>query len=601
VTLATEPGGSPTEPCGSAAGPSPLGYWLLVGLLAAFAAAKAVRFDTLDPDCFWHLRVADQLVHDGVGPLVDHLSFSSRPEPWTPYSWGAELAMLAVWNTGGFRAAVAAQAILEAAFVMLLGAACAERVRIGSAVGIPPLAPGSAGVPRGHRHGGWQLARPPQSSPPTPAEPGANGMKKGAIAQSSSPTLNGPGTAPTRHGVADATPPLTSAALATAVGVYLSLPYLSFRPVTLALVLMAAALWLTLRDRRVPSRAVWLVVPITAVLANVHLYALLMPVAAALFLLGDAIDRRPMRRTAWLAAAVAAASVATPMLPGMIRTALFYGTRDAMVSGPVIAEMRPWGRDVGSVILLAAILAAVARSRASTGVLLWTAAATVGVLTLGRFAPVLALAACPPLAAGLPRLSDRALTRRSVIVALSVVLLGCVGRTIASFPAKDVPLSAWLDRLGPDVPGYPCAAADFVADHTAPVTGRIINEFTWGGYLAWRLGDRWQVLLDGRTQVVPASLWRSTYLGSDADCRSFLATVYADAAVLPAGRSRFRAALLDLGWTVAHHDEWADVLVPAGANGQREGANVQRPTLNVQISTVQKRASAPVSSLDVER
>ena len=508
-----------------------VGFWLFVGVLAAFAAAKAVRFDTLDPDCFWHLRVADQLARDGIGPVVDHLSFTSQPQPWTPYSWLAELAMRAVWSRGGYRAAVAVQAVMQAAFVLLLAGACGEAV-----------------VVRPHRSRGLQPA--------------------GGYA--------------------------TRAAVATAAGVYLSLPYLSFRPVTLALTLMAAALWLTLRDRRrgCRTRSVWLVVPITAVMANVHLYALLMPAAAAALVVGDAIDHRPKRRAALLAAAVAVASAATPMLPGVIHTALFYGTRDAMVSGPVIAEMRPWGRDAGSVVALSLLLVGVVRAkgRVPTGVLLWVAGATAAVLMLGRFAPVLALAACPPLAAGLPVRSDRVLGRRPVVGALAGVLLACGVRIGLAFPTARVPLSAWLDRLGPDVPGYPCAAADFVADHVAPVTGRVVNEFTWGGYLGWRLGDRWQVLLDGRTQVFPEKLWRSTYLGSDADCRTFLATVDADAAVLPAGRSRFRAALLGQGWTVAHHDDWADVLVPA--------ANVQRPTFNAQLP---KGVEARVSGLDVGR
>ncbi len=494
------PGTSPAILPGRAAR---VGFWLFVAVLAAFAAAKAVRFDTLDPDCFWHLRVADQLARDGIGPVVDHLSFASQPKPWTPYSWLAELAMRAVWNTGGYRAAVATQAAVEAAFVLLLAAACGEAV-----------------IFRPHR---------------------APGLRPGG-------------------GYA------TRAAIATAVGVYLSLPYLSFRPVTLALALMALALWLTLRDRRrgCRTRAVWGVVPITAVLANVHLYALLMPVAAIGLVIGDVLDKRPVQRSLLLAGAVAVASVCTPMLPGAITTALFYGTRDAMVAGPVIAEMHPWGRDGGSIAVLALLLVGVVRSRGRvpTGVLLWVAGASVAVLMLGRFAPVLALAACPALAVGLPFASDRVLGRRPIVRTMGGVLAACVLRIGLSFPAPGVPLSAWLDRLGPDVPGYPCAAADFVANHVTPVTGHVVNEFTWGGYLGWRLGDRWQVLLDGRTQVYPPSLWRSTYLGSDLDCRAFLSTVRADAAVLPAGRSRFRSALVGQGWTVAHHDDWADVLVP---------------------------------------
>ena len=68
------------------------GFWLLIAMLALVAGGKAILYDTLDPDCFWHLRVAAQLEHDGIGPIVDHLSFASSPQPWTPYSWLGESA-----------------------------------------------------------------------------------------------------------------------------------------------------------------------------------------------------------------------------------------------------------------------------------------------------------------------------------------------------------------------------------------------------------------------------------------------------------------------------------------------------------------------------
>jgi hypothetical protein len=55
------------------------------------AASKSILYDTLDPDCFWHLRVAEQLQRDGIRPLVDPMSFMSIKDPWTPYSWLAEL------------------------------------------------------------------------------------------------------------------------------------------------------------------------------------------------------------------------------------------------------------------------------------------------------------------------------------------------------------------------------------------------------------------------------------------------------------------------------------------------------------------------------
>ena len=464
-------------------------------MLATFAAAKAVKFDTLDPDCFWHLRVADQLVADGIGPLVDRLSFSARTDAWTPYSWLAELAMRAVWRAGGYRGAVAAQAGLQASFALLLAGLCVEGSR-------------------------WQ-------------------RRDGDL----------------------------GAIVATAVGLFASLPYLSFRPVTFALVLLAVAAWLTLHSRRTGGLRHWWAVPITAVLANVHLYALLVPAAAVLFVAGEALAGRPIRRWIGWTVAVALASAATPMLPGVIRTAWFYGHHDPMVAGPVIAEMRPWGRDVPSVIVLLVLLGGSVRAgrRVPVGAWLWAAAAAALTLTLGRFAPLLAIAACPPLAAGLGGGSGRVLARRGVRWGTAAVAVACLIRVAVDFPSRDVTLSAWLDRLGPDVPGYPCAAADFVADRVPRRTGRLLNEFTWGGYLGWRLGDRWRVLLDGRTQVFPADLWRATYLGTDADRRTFLARQSADAAVVPARHSLFRQGLLAAGWTVAHRDPWAEVLVPPAA------------------------------------
>ena len=84
---------------------------LAVGLILLPVAGKAILVDTLDPDCFWHLRVAEQLHGDGIAPLVDRLSFASNQMPWTPYSWLAELGMRWLWSHAGWRGAVATQAI----------------------------------------------------------------------------------------------------------------------------------------------------------------------------------------------------------------------------------------------------------------------------------------------------------------------------------------------------------------------------------------------------------------------------------------------------------------------------------------------------------
>src|SRR2546430_5416391 len=83
-----------------------LGMVLLFGLIVLVAAGKPILFDTLDPDCFWHLRVAEQLRSDGIGPLVDRLSFASNQQPWTPYSWLAELGIDRIWRAFRWRGAI---------------------------------------------------------------------------------------------------------------------------------------------------------------------------------------------------------------------------------------------------------------------------------------------------------------------------------------------------------------------------------------------------------------------------------------------------------------------------------------------------------------
>src|SRR4051812_47695616 len=171
-------------------------------MLLLLAASKAIIYDTLDPDCFCHLRVAEQLQRDGIHPLVDDLSFSSIRQPWTPYSWLAELGMKSLWDAGGYRATIAVYALLVALLLTFNALSCLAL----------------AGRDR---------------------------------------KLN--------------------AVVGTVLTAYLSFAFLSFRPVTIAIVILAACAWLLFRDRRLDerSRAVWLIVPLTILATNIHLSAIL--------------------------------------------------------------------------------------------------------------------------------------------------------------------------------------------------------------------------------------------------------------------------------------------------------------------------------------
>jgi hypothetical protein len=481
-------------------------FALLLGLIALAAGGKAVLFDTLDPDLFWHLRVADQLQRQGVGPIVDELSYASVREPWTPYSWLGELLMRGAWQFGGFRAAVAIQAIAVALLVTLVA------------------------------HSALSATRTDAREP--------------------------------RH---------FAVALLAAGGAFLMLPYLSFRPVLLALVLLAMVVYLLWRDREQAgtSPAVWLVPLLTGVMVNVHLYALLVPLVLTAMTLGTWVDERfrdrvpaiPTRRLAILTVCSALACCCTPMLPGVIETALHYQSADPMVAGGLISEMRPFwsggGMGVAAAcvaVVMLAILGASWRKLATADVLV-TLLACVLLLRLGRFAPVFAVLVVPIAAAHVRGLSDRVLSRPLVPIATAMLLAVGLARVVDAFPSRDTTLDQWANRHAPDAAGYPGDAVAFMEQHGLK-RDRVITEFTWGGYVAWRLAGDGKVLLDGRTQLYTADFWRDAYLGDAAATRRLLSRHGGDAAVVPAGKSRFRDALLTLGWTPAYRDSIAEVLLP---------------------------------------
>jgi hypothetical protein len=501
-----------------------LGLALLIGLIVLVAAGKPILFDTMDPDCFWHLLVGKQLRSEHIGPIEDKLSFSSLRDPWTPYSWLAELGMDCLWRAGGWRAAILAQAIFQAAFITFIALACRAR---------------PAHVPRKSRFASDEFTT-------DPTVPGA-----------------------------------LESAVAAAAAAFLSLAYLSFRPVTAALVLLALCGWLIVRDRRSGERtaAVWFLIPLTVLLINLHLYAVLVPMWIGALWVGAILERRwadpehrpeaerRASRYGWLLVATGAACLATPMLPGVISTAFHYQAGDPMVASGFIAEMRPFyhgvmGNIAAGVVAVMTLFALINFRRLRIGDWLWLALGAAFLLRLGRFAPTFAIIAAPIFARTLMKFSPRILARPAVCALMALVLAAGLVRLCMDFPRSSATFDTWLNRHGKGTPGYPCAAADYIAANVNPATGQLINEFTWGGYLEWRLGDRYQTLLDGRTQCFAPEFWVATYLGSEKDRSQYFARTHADAALLPIERSVFAQTLKEQNWKVVYSDDRAQVLLP---------------------------------------
>ena len=473
-----------------------LGFWLLVALLSLVAAGKVIQSDSMDPDAFWHLRVADQLARDGIRPLVDSISFASLKTPWTPYSWLAELFMRVLWNAGGFRLATLVTAVCSGGIIVIVAA-----------------------------------------SSPSSDERRANGL---------------------------------SVVLLTAVAAFFTLPFISFRPVTFALVIFAAVVALLVRDRARATKSVWLVIPLTALMTNLHLYALLVPILLAATTIGTWVDdRRRFKKALILTFAAAAAACCTPMLGGLVTTALRYNAVDPMVAANYITEMRPFysggtGK-VALVVFVALVLTCLAnRKTLNFTDWLWLTFATTLLFRLGRFSPVFAIIATPVFLKAVPRLSGQALERGVVKIALVAIIAIALLNFWPSMRERD--FDRWLNRNNQT---YPTGAAQYVDTNIPPHTGRLLNEFNWGGYLAWRLneqpaGARWQVLMDGRTQLYAPAFWNATHLGTPATRAEFLKPITADAALLPADGSCLAEPLKQLGWNEAYRDAIAVILVPPG-------------------------------------
>jgi hypothetical protein len=364
-----------------------------------------------------------------------------------------------------------------------------------------------------------------------------------------------------------------AASIATAFATFLTLPYLSFRPVTLAIVLLAVCYFLIERDRlqNHRTRTVWLIVPLTTLLINIHLFAIFVPLWTGAIWAGMIVEKSPAaKRCRNLFIATLLACCATPLLPGIIRTAIYYQFQDPMVSSGIIAEMQPfWRGELGkvSVAIIAAflVLTVVRRKHFTVTDWLLLIVSTLLLFQRGRHAPLFAVVAAPLFCRGLSGLSDRPFRNRWLAGGLAALLLVGIARVGGAFPAADTPLDTWLNRhaaTDPTAPGYPTAAARVVLERVHPATGRIVNEFTWGGYLGWRLAPAFKPFMDGRTQVFPAEFWRATYLGTDEERLELLRQTEADAAVLPRTKSKLKPALVALGWRTIYTDAQAEVLVP---------------------------------------
>jgi hypothetical protein len=287
------------------------------------------------------------------------------------------------------------------------------------------------------------------------------------------------------------------------------------RPHLFTLLFFVAALWLLDADRQRSSRAVWLLVPLTALWTNLHGGFAIVFVALGLYALGALAEGRGgwprAARYGLLFSACAGATLVNPYGWGLHRHLVEYLRSDWIRS--VVQEFQaPTFRSENQlqfeILLLAGILAAGARLRRTslTQPLLVIGFAHLA-LTSARHIPLFAVVAAPMVAGEATRLWSALVDRsqpRSVVRILGAVAAGASAnfRRWSLFP----PLAVLAIAVVPGITVWP---ADFprqmfpvamVAANAQRIAGSpVLTTDQWADYLLFRFWPSTKVFVDGRT------------------------------------------------------------------------------------------------------
>lgn len=300
-----------------------------------------------------------------------------------------------------------------------------------------------------------------------------------------------------------------------------SIHYLA-RPHVFTLALLAASLWILERDRRRPTRAVWLLIPISALWVNLHGGFLALVACLGLLAIGTAIETllegrprpRSWRRPQRYAILTAACGLATLLNPYGVRLHAHIAAylRSDWIREAVHEFQSPRFRSEAAaqfeILLFAGLLVAarlLARRQIADALLLvvWAHAALVSV----RHIPVFVLVVIPvvteeatllwkgwvarrpagSLAAVFDKLAEDAsggFRRTSLMLGVALVLLVLPPwplRWPRDFPAEKFP-TGMIEQYGSRLRG-----------------ARVFTSDQWADYLIYRFYPQQRVFIDGRS------------------------------------------------------------------------------------------------------
>jgi len=301
------------------------------------------------------------------------------------------------------------------------------------------------------------------------------------------------------------------------------------RPHLFTLLLLSASLWLLERDREKPDRAIWALVPLTAVWVNLHAGFLALLACLALQAAGEGLEAwwesgspralwMKARRRAALLAACAAATLANPYGMGLHRHVAQYIKSD-WIREAVDEFQSPKFRSESAfqfeILLFAGLIAVgllLGRRRVADAlmVVFWAHAALVSV----RHVPVFVVVACPILAAEASlRWTRWARTRpaRSLAGILDGLArdfaAGC--RRTSLWPAVLLVALALVNaplRWPRDFPEIKFPVGLVGRQQEKLAGARVFTSDQWGDYLLYRFYPDQKVFIDGRSDFYGPAL-----------------------------------------------------------------------------------------------
>jgi hypothetical protein len=353
------------------------------------------------------------------------------------------------------------------------------------------------------------------------------------------------------------------------------------RPHLFSFVLLPACLWLIDRDLKAPTRAVWLLVPVSALWTNLHGGFLALVAAAGLCAAGHACsgwgfgrslsDRPVARRYGLLTLLVSAATFANPFgyhlhahIGGYLRSGWIREAVEEFQSPQFRSEsMLQFEFLLFAGVCSAAALARRGRWYPALLILFWAHASLGSV----RHVPLYALAAVPLIASEATRLA-RAVSSGFARGTLAATFrdigfeLGIGGRGSSLWPAVAVAVlalaspAAWWPDDFPALKFPVRMIARHAARFAATPAPRVLTTDQWGDYLIYRFYPRQRVFIDGRSDFYGPVIGKQyvRLLNAQFEWRGLIERFGFDLALIPPSWPLSELLKNDPGWRLIGDD-----------------------------------------------